>query len=395
MNRFLFPIVLVCAAAVASGCTEARPADLKPPTPVKVQSVQAFSVNTGLHYSATIRPAAQVELAFKNGGFVDSIHQTGGRLIDKGNPVVKGTVLARVRQADFQDRLDQANSQLREARASLESAKARAAENRARLERAEQDFMRAEKLYSAQSLTKPNFDLARADYDAARAKLESSMADIDAAQSRIAASEAVAADAMLGVQDTAIVAPMSGTILERKIEIGSLASAGRVAFVLADVSAVKAVFGVPDLEIQKIESGMLLNLTSDALPGQTFTGRVTSISPAADEKSRIFETEVTIPNPKGLLKSGMIASVVVGSTSSKEKLSAVPLSAIVRSKENAETYAVFVVEGSDSVARLRTVELGDAFGNMIMVKNGLKIGESVITIGATLVHDGAAVQIVP
>src|SRR5215510_11624682 len=122
MSKLSLPIVLVCAALAAYGCTEAHTADLKPPTPVKVHSVDAFSANNGLRYSATIRPAAQMELAFKNGGFVDSIHSVASRLIDKGNPVTKGTVLARVRQADFQDRLDQATSQLLEARSSLESA---------------------------------------------------------------------------------------------------------------------------------------------------------------------------------------------------------------------------------------------------------------------------------
>src|SRR5262245_833363 len=397
MNKLSLFIVLVCTAAISYGCTEARPADLKPPTPVKVHSVAAFSANSGLRYSATIRPSSQVELALRDDAFVEWIYAAVGKLVDKADTVAKGAVLARLRQADFQDRLDQANSQVKEAQAALESAKARAAENRARLERAEQDFKRAEMLYDSQSLTKPNYDAARAEYDAARSRVESAMADIDAARSRIASSKAVAADARLAMHDTAIIAPTAGTIMERKIEIGSLVSTGRTAFVLADVNAVKAVFGVPDLEIHNVKTGMLLDLTSEALPGQTFTGRITSIAPAADEKSRIFETEVTVSNPKGILKAGMIASIVVGKAAPAEKLAAVPLSAIVRSKDNAETYAVFVVEtnGNQSVARLRTVDLGDAFGNMIVIKDGLKIGEDVITIGATLVHDGGAVQILP
>jgi RND family efflux transporter MFP subunit len=397
MTKFCFPIVLVGAAAVAAACTEARTADLQPPTPVKVHSVEAFSANNGLRYSATIRPAAQMELAFKNGGFVDAIYHVAGRPVDKGDPITKGAVLARVREADFQDRLDQASSQLQEARAGLESAKARAAENRARLERAEQDFNRAQRLFDSQSLTKPNYDMARAEYDAARSRVESAVADTDGARSRIESAESAVADARLAVQDTAIMAPMSGTILERKIEIGSLISAGKAAFVLANTNTVKAVFGVPDLEIRSVKTGMLLDMTSEAVPGQTFRGRITSISPAADEKSRIFETEVTIPNPNDMLKPGMIASVVIGKAASAEKFAAVPLSAIVRSKDGAETYAVFVVEmqGGQSVARLHTVELGDAFGNMIVVRSGLKIGQSVITVGATLVHDGRGVQIVP
>src|SRR5262249_271659 len=125
MNRFSFPIVLVCVAALAAGCTEARTADLEPPTPVKVQPVEAFSANNGLRYSGSIRPAAQMELAFKNGGLVDFIAHEAGGPIDKGDRVITGAVLARVRQADFQDRLDQATSQLQEAKAGVEAAKAR------------------------------------------------------------------------------------------------------------------------------------------------------------------------------------------------------------------------------------------------------------------------------
>jgi multidrug efflux system membrane fusion protein len=339
-----------------------------------------------------------MDLAFKNGGFVDSIHQAaGGRFIDKGNWVGKGTVLARVRQADFGDRLNQAMSQLMEARSTLESIKAKAADNRARLERTEQDFNRAENLFNSHSLTKPNYDAARAEYESARARVESAAADIESARARVSAAEAVVAEAKLAVHDTALVAPMNGTILERNIEIGSLVSAGKPAFLLAETGTVKAVFGVPDLEIRSVKPGMPLEVTSEAAPGEVFSGRITSVSPAADEKSRIFETEVTIPNPKDLLKAGMIASVVLGGTASPEKFAAVPLSAIVRSKDSAESYAVFVIEmnGGQSVARLRDVELGDAFGNTIVVKDGLKIGEKVITVGATLVHDGEAVQIVP
>jgi len=338
-----------------------------------------------------------MDLAFKNGGFVDSIQTVGGRLIEQGDGVSKGTVLARLRQTDFENRLDQSASQLSEARSALESAKARATDSQARLERARQDFVRAETLFESQSLTKANYDAAKAEYDSARAKVESAKADIESAQSRIRAAEAVLADARLAVQDTAIVAPMSGTIIERTIELGSLVGTGKRAFVLADMHTVKAVFGVPDLEIPNVKAGMTLVVTSEALPEQTFAGHVTSIAPAADEKSRVFETEVTVANPNGVLKPGMIASVVIGSAAPSQKLAAVPLSVIVRSKDAPEGYAVYVIEttGGQTLARLRTVKLGDAFGNMIAVKEGLNIGEGVISVGATLVHDGSAVQIVP
>jgi multidrug efflux system membrane fusion protein len=75
----------------------------------------------------------------------------------------------------------------------------------------------------------------------------------------------------------------------------------------------------------------------------------------------------------------------------------VPLSAIVRSKGNQEGYAVFIVEERDgkAVSRARNVTLGGALNNSVIVNEGLREGERVITSGATLVSDGDTVQIVP
>src|SRR5262245_35144107 len=190
MTKLSFTITLFCAATVVWSCTEGRTADLQPPTPVKVQSVQTFSLNNGLRYSATIRPSTQMDLAFKNGGFVDSIFQVSGRLIEQGDTVVKGTVLARLRQADFEHRVEQTDAKF-----TLESAKARADDSQARMVRAEQDFARADKLFNAQSMTKTNYDAAKAEYESAVAKVQSAKADIDSAMYRVRAAEAALADA--------------------------------------------------------------------------------------------------------------------------------------------------------------------------------------------------------
>jgi multidrug efflux system membrane fusion protein len=166
--------------------------------------------------------------------------------------------------------------------------------------------------------------------------------------------------------------------------------------VLADLSTVKAAFGVPDLALQDMKLGSTLHVATDGVPGTEFTGHISRVSPSADQNSRVFEVEVTIPNPTGSLRPGMIAalSVTEGATTQSE-MPAVPLIAITRSKDNA--YAVFVVEeqAGKQIARLRQITLGEAFGNSIAVTNGIKIGELVITLGATQVADGEVVQVVP
>ena len=87
----------------------------KPPKPVKVKAVEMSSLNTGVRYSASIRPAAQVDVAFKVGGYIEAIAQQRDasgqwRHLQAGDVVRQGTVLARVRQSDYVAQVNQARS---------------------------------------------------------------------------------------------------------------------------------------------------------------------------------------------------------------------------------------------------------------------------------------------
>jgi multidrug efflux system membrane fusion protein len=125
-------------------------------------------------------------------------------------------------------------------------------------------------------------------------------------------------------------------------------------------------------------------------------GRVSAISPAADPKSRVFSVEVTIPNAKDELKSGMIASLSLDGARLAEPALAVPLSAVIRDPGRANGFALMIVEGpGDTVsARLQPVELGAPHGNMIVVRGGLKNGQRVITTGVTLIKSGDQVRVI-
>jgi multidrug efflux system membrane fusion protein len=160
---------------------------------------------------------------------------------------------------------------------------------------------------------------------------------------------------------------------------------------------VKALFGVPDLEMQSLKPGRTLTVELEALPGRQFTGQVTSISPSADQKTRLFEVEVSIPNSQRLLKVGMIASLTLASVTMAEPVAVVPLNAIVRSKDKPDQYSLFVVEdqAGKQRGRLRSVALGEAFGNRVSVLSGVKVGDLVITSGGSRLVDGEPVQVIP
>lgn len=424
----LIAIALIVTAAVAAGC-KVQSAE-KPPTPVKVKTVEMYLSTTGTRYSASITARTQLELAFKVSGYVDAIHQVRGidnllRNVQEGDVVSKGTVLARVRQSDYAVKVSQADSQAAQATATLDSSKAQLAEadssiqsSKAQLaqveagfERARLDFERSQKLFESQSLTKADYDAAKSQYDSTKAQLDAARsqvamteakaraarAQVETVQAQVKGAQAVLNEARIPLGDTQLRAPMNSWVLQRKVEVGSLVSPGVVGFVLADTTSVKAVFGVPDLVVEGLRLGNPVNVTTEAALGTDFRGQITSISPSADPKSRVFEVEVTVQNPQNRLKVGQVVSLSLEEVGAPSQSPVVPLSAVVKSKDSPDEYAVFVIEDRNGkqIARIRNVRLGEAYGNTVAVVEGLKIGDRVITTGATLIIDGERVQEIP
>jgi RND family efflux transporter MFP subunit len=362
---------LISACAISeTACTHAE-SEQRPFTPVRIAEVQTITTGTETRYSANVVPNAQVDLAFKSGGYVTSIRQVRGadgrmRNVDIGDWINRGTVLAVVRQRDYTDQREQASAQVARAQADYEHAKL--------------SFDRTSKLYSTQSATKPEYDQANAQYESAIAGLNNAKASL--------------AQAQTALDDSSLRAPFDGWIVKRNVDVGALVGPSVVGFTIADTRSVRAVFGVPDNAMGRIKLGQPQSITTDVFPDQ-FAGRVTAISPAADPKSRVYSVEVTVPNPRNQLKAGMIASLALGGATLPKTVLAVPLSAVVRDPQNAAGFAVLVAEktGDPAIVTAQAVELGDAYGNMIQVIGGLKGGEHVVTSGATLVKSGERVRV--
>jgi RND family efflux transporter MFP subunit len=241
-----------------------------------------------LRYSASILPYAQVDLMFRSSGYVTNIRQVRGadgrtRDIGTGDYVEQGFTLAHIRREDLQNQVAQAQAQLDQATAQHT--------------KADQDFQRAKALYSTQSLTKPDYDQSQATFNATQAAMDNAKAAFRQA------------DLILG--DADLKAPFSGYILSRNIDLGSLVSPATNAFTIADIGRVKVTFGAPDYVLTRVRLGQELKIQTenDATP---LKGRVTSISPAADIRNRIFAIEVTVNNRDRHLRPGMIASIGLG-----------------------------------------------------------------------------------
>jgi len=374
-SRRFAAIPAALALAVASaGCRHEAKSE-RAPIPVRAETVAPAGAAGGMRYSANVQPNEQVALAFKSSGYVREIRKVrsgaGSRNLQAGDTVSRGTVLARVRESDYVEKVNQARASLAEASASQR--------------KAQLDFDRSKSLFDSKSLAKADFDGSRSALDAAEARVAGAKSQLDAAR--------------IALADCALTSPMNALVLGRKIEEGTLVSAGTVGFTLADLSSVKAVFGVPDTVVRALQIGQPLAVSVEALPGARFNGHITAIAPSADASSRVFDVEVSIPNPAGALKSGMIAAVETPHSTAPAPTgdAAVPLTAVLKSPAEPDGYAVFVLagDGDNAVAKVRPVKLGEVVGNRILVTSGLAAGERVVVTGTTIVSDGDRVRVIP
>src|SRR5258708_6936353 len=374
MSRTPLPLCLIGLLFFSIGCRRgdaSTPA--KAPIPVLVRPVQDPSDARGARYSGTIEPATRVDVAFKVGGYVRELLQVKGqdgkpRKVQEGDFVSAGTALAVVRESDYQEKVAAANAQL---------AQALASQSQAQL-----DFDRSKKLLA------PNA-VPAAEVDTMTSRLASAKALVQSAQAQ-------AGDAQLLLNDATLRAPIDGVVLKRFVEPGTFVSPGSPGFSIADIKSVKFVFGAPDALLDKLTLGTPLTVRVDAV-GSDVRGAITRIAPSADPKSRVFEIEITIPNADGRLKPGFVASLAMPALTEAGSVIALPLTGVVRSLKDPRGFAVFVVtdEGGDSVAHARDVTLGAVIGNEVQVLGGLQKGERIVTMGATLLVDGARVRVLP
>lgn len=355
-------VLLVAGALLlAAAC---RPRDVRnSSTPVRV-AIVAGGTPRERSYAGTVAAGAQVALAFKSGGYIQTLGTAPQRPLEVGDRVAKNTVLASLRQADFRQRFVELAGM--NAEASAEYRRARA------------DHERAKSLFAAGAVS-------AAELDAARAR-------VVGLSGAVTASSARASQASLALFDSRLHAPFDGVVLERLVEVGALVGPETPVLVLAATAKVKVVFAVPDSVVGTLPVGESVRVTTDASSGRVFVGTLTKVAMQADARTRLFELEATLDNADGALKVGMVGRVTIARSEDEAREAAkpsIPLRAVV---PNGAELGVFVVAAS-GLAKARVVTLGALLhGDRVEVRSGLVRGERVVVQGATLLSDGARIE---
>ena len=177
------------------------------------------------------------------------------------------------------------------------------------------------------------------------------------------------------LRDTKIVAPFDGTVALEDIEIGKMVTPGQNLLTLVDISQVKIVVTVSELDITKLSVGSHVEIIIDSLPGKPFTGKVATVGLKADDATRTYPVEIIVTNEGDILLPGMISRVTIA-TKEPKKVIMIPRKAV--RTEKGKIIAHVMNQGKVEQRRLY---LGREQDERVIVEKGLMAGDMLIISG--------------
>ncbi len=339
-------IVLVLAALAACGksngdaATGGKDGKDKAPDPivVEVATVARRPIVASYAGTAPLDPKADAQVVAKTSGVALEV------LVEEGQQVKAGQVLARLDPARAQLQLAQANAQLRKLQA---------------------DYQRSQSLAEQKLISASDFDTIRFNLANARATAEM---------------------AALELSYAAVRAPISGVVAQRMIKPGNFVQINTPIFRVVDTSRLEATLNVPERDVERIRAGMPTLLSVDALPGRQFTGTVDRVAPVVDAGSGTFRVICAFAGDD-VLQPGMFGRIAIAYDRKAEAI-AIPRTALLDDTDGSE---VFVVEAG-KVKRV-ALQTGTQDGPWIEVLKGLAPGQQVVVAGKAALRDGSLVQV--
>jgi len=387
-------IILGIVIIGLAGATLVLTAALRPNhqiDPSKLANVERGDIARSVVATGKIEPLAKVEVKSKASGIVQKI------LVDYGDRVKQGQVLAELDKEQLRARVEEAQANLQAAQAAVQSAEATYERNVVDAQGPDLPFLKAtmerDRKAAADGLIAASvsddgqraYQLALNKQLSAQRSVAVSRAEVARAKAQVAQSQAQLDNAEEDLRNSTIVSPMDGLVLSRDVEVGDavssilvLGSQATLIMTLGDVSSVYVLGKVDQADIGKVYLGQPARIVVESFKDKRFEGKVTKISPLGVEKDNVttFEVRVSIQNPTGALKANMSANAEI-IQEEKHNVLLVPETAVLYDKDR-RTSVELHDPRADNGRRKLAVQLGISNGVKTEVTSGLKQGEKVI-----------------
>ncbi|MEN6319851.1 MAG: efflux RND transporter periplasmic adaptor subunit [Syntrophaceae bacterium] len=320
---------------------------------VKVWTVEKKSLRPYVETIGTLKPYEEVIIGSEVDGIMKSLR------VNEGSPVSKGMVLCEINDTDYRLEVRRAEAALRQAAASLANAK--------------QEYERKAALYKEELVTKQQFDDVSARLALAEGEMDRARASLSLAKEKLT--------------KTKIYSPLQGAVREKKVSAGDYVRNGSQLLWIVKADPIKLIFSVPEKDVGKLKSGQDVMFTVDSFPGKEFTGRVSTIYPSLEERTRTLQVEAIVPNHDGRLKPGLFAKVTLYTAEVKD-IVVVPITAIMYEDSRMK---VFTAEGDRAKEKL--VKIGGKYGEYMEVLEGLQMGEIIVVVGQNNLAEGVKINV--
>ncbi|CAH9017986.1 efflux RND transporter periplasmic adaptor subunit [Candidatus Nitrosacidococcus sp. I8] len=347
---------------------------------VKISTIsQVYPAQNYTLFNATgyVVPQTKADIASKGTGQLEVLN------VEEGDHIKKGDIIA---QLENQDVL----AAQAQAKANIAVAKAGLLEAQAELENAQIELTRLVGLAKRKLATQSAYDAAEARYNTAKAAIQS-------AEATITATKAAYQAAKVAVEYTLIRAPFDGVILEKHADVGDVivplspATQSKGAVVsMADMSTLQIEADVSEANLMQVEIHQPCQIQFDAFPDKRIRGRVHMIVPTVDRSKATVLVKISFIDQDKRILPDMSARVsFLSQALSPEDLTprtVIPKTAIVT--KNNQNYAFQI---QDNIAHLTTLILGEAWGDSVVLKQGLNLDDEVVINPPETLKDNARI----
>ena len=338
--KTIFKTMFVAAAVImTAGCgnmtskkTEAAaPAAVADPT-VSVAQVFVREVPQDAVYTSTVQAFVKNNIAPQSGNRIAKINVEVGDFVKKGQVVAEMDMI-QLHQAELQ------------------------------MKNKEIEYNRLKGLFDAGGLSQSDLDAVELAYKVSKAQYDNLL------------------------ENSVLCSPVDGVITARNYDVGDMYAMSAPLFTVEQIVPVKLLIGVSETDYSKVKKGDSVKVVADAIPGQTFCGKVNRIYPTVDPATRTFTVEVKIDNAYKTLRPGMFARATINFGSNSNVV--IPDVAVVKQQGSGERF-VYVLN-DDNTVTYKKVVLGRRMGAEYEVLEGLEDGDKVVVGGQIRLKDGVKV----
>lgn len=415
-------LLVLCALLLLPACTGATQDESAQTaaTAVEVVKLAKGSIQTEYIYSGQIKPVKQLSVVSKVSGKVATVN------FDVGDAVKENDILFVMDEKDVQNSIDILQAQLASADAGVASARtalemvngstmqnqiaaADAAKQRAQLalDDAKTNYENSQALFAADAISQVQLTQAEAAFKQAQLSfnqaaesyrlLTGSTIEENRRMAQNALNQALAGRAAIVAQienakdtlhDTAVRAPIAGVVTARSAEAGAMLSSAQSPFTIMQLDTVTVNVNVSEQSISSLKEGALVDVYVSSLSDQAIKGKITLLSPAADEIKNTYLVRIELDNKDGRFRPGMLAEVRFLKEKSDNAL-VLPRGAVLGSGEDSHVY----IE-ENGIAKRVNVKTGIDNGAQIEIVSGLAENQSVVIKGQSFLADGDPVNVV-